>query len=519
MSTYTLIQGTIRGEASDVTTSDQRQTDRATPPWGLRGTRAGVWRAGVWLAGLFVVLVVFVIGGCSDSDEKLPPRKALKRADKGAGASGGQAAAVPDPQPLPADVPPRPVFAPAGMTDVAKRQTRLRDECFEVAETLLADFPADPAGWTLLGAVYRHFGDEAGAEKLWNHALAIAPDFPDAHRHLGDAALERGDLDGAEARYRLALEADPEALVVIDSLVETLLAKGDTAAATEILLGFLDRHPGVVEGWCLLGKTRLVEGDFGAARETFEKALEVEPTSRDAGHGMAAAIGSLGRETPLPVTLDLDRRLRDRREQGRPGRLLEALEALDGIGPVPWTATVNYWAAVAHARLGDATRAAIGWRRALELDPDDHDSREALATLYAETGRTREAMKLRQEWCDRDPANPAAWFGIGKLALSLELPEEAAKALEKVVALAPQRAEGHALLARAEATLDPAAALEAARRAADLDPTAPHLTILGDTLLRGGLRDDARAAYEKALALDSADDRAREALERLDSAR
>ena len=514
MSTYTLIQGTIRGEASDVTTSERRQTFRATRPWGLRGTRAGVW-----LAGLLVVLVVFVVGGCSDSDEKLPPRKALKRADKGAGASGAQAAAAPDPQPLPADVPPRPVFAPAGITDVAQRQTRLRDECFEVAETLLADFPTDPAGWTLLGAVYRHFGDEAGAEKLLSKALAIAPDFPDAHRHLGDAALERGDLDGAEAHYRLAFEADPEALVVIDSLVETLLAKGDTAAATEILLGFLDRHPGVVEGWCLLGKTRLVEGDFGAARETFEKALEVEPTSRDASHGMAEALGNLGRETPLPVTLDLDRRLRDRREQGRPGRLLEALEALDGIGPVPWTATVNYWAAVAHARLGDATRAAIGWRRAIELDPDDHDSREALATLYAETGRTREAMKLRQEWCDRDPANPAAWFGIGKLALSLELPEEAAKALEKVVALAPQRAEGHALLARAEATLDPAAALEAARRAADLDPTAPHLTILGDTLLRGGLRDEARAAYEKALALDPADDRAREALERLDSAR
>jgi predicted Zn-dependent protease len=59
-------------------------------------------------------------------------------------------------------------------------------------------------------------------------------------------------------------------------------------------------------------------------------------------------------------------------------------------------------------------------------------------------------MRLRQEWCDRDPANPAAWFGIGKLAYSLGLPEEAATALKNVVALAPERAEGHALLARAE---------------------------------------------------------------------
>ena len=124
-------------------------------------------------------------------------------------------------------------------------------------------------------------------------------------------------------------------------------------------------------------------------------------------------------------------------------------------------------------------------------------------------------MRLRQEWCDRDPANPAAWFGIGKLALSLGLPEEAATALKNVVVLAPERAEGHALLARAEATLDPAAALEAARRAADLDPTAAHFTLLGDTLSRGEQREEAAAAYERALALDPDDDRAKQALERL----
>jgi protein O-GlcNAc transferase len=489
-----------------VTTSEQRQIGRQARPCGPVGTPVGV---------LLAVLVI-VVSGCSAPEEKLPPRKAREKAgtgtEAGAPQAGSQADAVPDPQPLPADVPARPVFAPVGLTDAAKLQARLRDECFEVAETLLADFPADPAGWTLLGAVHRSFGDDVGAEKLWKQALTLDANWPDAHRQLGNAAVERGDLDDAEAHYRLALYADPEALVVIDSLVETLLTKGDTAAASELLAGYLADHPRVVEGWCLLGKTRMVEGDFGAARETFEKALEVEPTSRDASHGMAEALGNLGRETPLPVTLELEHRLRDRRDAAHSVR---PLEALDGIGPAPWAATVNYWAALAHARLGDTTRAAIGWRRALELDPDDHDSREALATLYAETGRTREAMRLRQEWCDRDPANPAAWFGIGKLALALELPEEAAKALETVVALAPERAEGYALLARAEATLDPAAALEAARRAADLDPTAAHFTLLGDTLSRGEERDKAAAAYEQALALDPDDDRAKQGLERL----
>ena len=60
-----------------------------------------------------------------------------------------------------------------------------------------------------------------------------------------------------------------------------------------------------------------------------------------------------------------------------------------------------------------------------------------------------------------------------------------------------------------------AAALEAARRAADLDPTAAHFTLLGDTLSRGEQREEAAAAYERALALDPNDDRAKQALERL----
>ena len=455
--------------------------------------------------GIGLVLAALLLPGCSEPEEKLPPRRSKKVAP--------QTAPVAETDALPAGVPPRPPVAPAGATDAAKLKARLREECFDVAEKLLAAHPDDPAGWTLLGAVHRYFGDDDGAEKLWNHALSLAPDSPDAHRQLGDAQFERGNFDEAGMHYRLALAADPGALVVIDSLVETLLAQSDTAAATEVLLDFLADHPRVAEAWCLLGKTRLVGGDAVAAREAFEKALEVEPTSRDAGHGMAEAIGHLGREPPYTVSLDLEHRLRDRRDAARPVRPLAALE---GIGPAPWAATVNHWAAVAYARLGDPTRAAIGWGRALELDPDDHDSREALATLLADAGRTREAMRVRQAWCDRDPGNPAAWFGIGKLAFSLGLPEQAAAAFRKVVALAPERAEGHAFLARAEATLDPEAALAAARRAADLDPTGPHLTLLGDTLFRGGQRDEARAAYEKALALDPEDDGARQGLRRLD---
>ena len=155
------------------------------------------------------------------------------------------------------------------------------------------------------------------------------------------------------------------------------------------------------------------------------------------------------------------------------------------------------------------------WRSAIELDPADTYSREALALHFENQGRSREAMRVRQAWCDHDPSSAAAWFGKAKLAMSLGLPDEAAEALRKTVLIAPERAEGQALLSVALARSDPDGALDAARKAAELDPTAPHFLLLGDTLARGGKNDTAAAAYERALALDPADDRARERLARL----
>ena len=446
--------------------------------------------------------------GCREPELLLPPPKVGK--SNAATASAVNDEAPSDPMPLPSDVPARPTFPRPRGTDAEWRESVLRDECFDLAETLLASAPSDPAGWLLLGAVHERFGDSGGARDLWNRALAIDRRLPEAHRQLGDEALRRGDSEEAERQYRDALEIDPDALPVVDKLVGVLLARGDLLGAGDLLAAFVAGRPRLPEGWCLLGKVRLLEGRPTDARKAFQKAIDADPLSRDASRGMAAAIRAEGTDTP--VAMELSHRLEDRRPSSRAERRIDLAAEADAT---PFAASVHYWAAVAHERLGDATRAAMAWRRAIEIDPDDGDSREALALLLENGGRTRDAMRVRQEWCDREPTNPAAWFGKGKLSLALGFPDEAATALKKVVAIAPDRAEGQALLSRALAGSDPEGALVAARLASDLDPTADHFALLGDTLGRGEDRSAAIAAYERALALDPAHDRAREALAKL----
>lgn len=459
-----------------------------------RGTKRAVALVGT---------VAIVLGGCREPELTLPPTKG--------GSRGGEPAAAEDvAMPLPADAPARPAFQRRDNSEAARRDAAIRDDCFAVAETLLASAPDDPAGWVLLGAVHEHFGSSEAAANAWRRALELDRRSAVTHRHLGDAAVRRDDVPEAERQYRAALDIDPDALSVVDRLVEILVSRGDLTGAIDVLSAFVAGRPEIAEGWCLLGRVRLLAGKPEAARRAFKRAIDADPTSRDAVNGMGEAIRAEGSDGPVDIALS--RRLRDGRSSSLADRRLEESE---GSALSTWAATVNYWAAVAHARLGDASRAAMRWRSAIELDPDDADSREALALHLENEGRSRDAMRVRQAWCDHDPVSAAAWFGKGKLAMSLGLPDEAAEALRKTVLIAPERAEGQALLAQALARSDPDGALEAARKAADLDPTAGHFLLLGDTLARGGENDKAAAAYARAGALDPGDDVARRRLDAL----
>ena len=85
------------------------------------------------------------------------------------------------------------------------------------------------------------------------------------------------------------------------------------------------------------------------------------------------------------------RRLEDRRPSSRADRRIDRAAEAD---LKRFASSVHYWAADAFARLGDPTRAAMAWRRAFEIDPEDGESREALALLLENAGRTRESMRV-----------------------------------------------------------------------------------------------------------------------------
>ena len=109
-----------------------------------------------------------------------------------------------------------------------------------------------------------------------------------------------------------------------------------------------------------------------------------------------------------------------------------------------------------------------------------------------------------QELAAIEPANPSYPLEVGRLYAELGQRPAAEAALREACRRDPQLAAGHAALARLYLD-DPAqgaAALEHARAAVDLQPTATHFGLLGTACRLNGDRQAALAAWKRAAELD-----------------
>ncbi len=105
---------------------------------------------------------------------------------------------------------------------------------------------------------------------------------------------------------------------------------------------------------------------------------------------------------------------------------------------------------------------------------------------------------------DEGASDVAAWIGLAETSYAIGDDSGARKAASRVVALAPDRAEGHAVVALVERRAgEPAKALAAAERAIKARPAMPTLWVLRGVLL-GDLNryNEARAAIAHAAKLD-----------------
>lgn len=324
------------------------------------------------------------------------------------------------------------------------------DEAADVARAAAERFPLLPAAQLEQARVARARGENAEERAALERAVEVAPGWSEARRTLAEWHDARGELDAARAQLERAVARVPRDALNRGFLADVLWRQGRPesrqAAAAEVEAA-VRLDPGYAWAW-----ERLEEWS-----EALGRADEAPRVARE--------IAARRADDPSSWVL-VARRL------ARPEDLSERLAALD---------------------------------RALALAPRLVEAHALKAELLKDARRFGEA---------REACWPAAFEGRRPAQLVLcEAKVRAAGGdvagamgeVRSLVAAEPDHYDGWAMLVEWAVELgEPAAAVEAARRLAELRPTfcAAH-GWLGHALDLAGDKAGARAAFERALQLDA----------------
>jgi tetratricopeptide (TPR) repeat protein len=131
--------------------------------------------------------------------------------------------------------------------------------------------PANPRSLYLLGRVFEHRGDLAGAEDAYRSSAQANPEYPDALASLGDLLLRTGRAVEAERLFREAIRFDREHGLANLSLGAMLFHRGHPELAVPHLQAGIQRELTHRPGQFMLGVALQELGRLDEAITTFRR--------------------------------------------------------------------------------------------------------------------------------------------------------------------------------------------------------------------------------------------------------
>ncbi len=288
-------------------------------------------------------------------------------------------------------------------------------------------------------------GDFRAAASYARQASEADPRNADAHRILGDAALEAGQEADAEREFTAAtvLESASAKAELGLGVVAERQKKWNTAASH--YRRALELNPKSVSAARGLGRSMSELGDKSAARIALGRAIEIDPSSADARNDFGVF---------LFRSDDLDRSVEELMEAVR----LEGNSALfhENLGRAfrrkkMWKEAerelaettrlapneTSAWTALGQTRVGEKKfdEAATALDTALALDPLDEEAAAALARVLADQGKLTEAEAALAKAIESNAKSPVLWNNLGVVRVERGSYALGVEAFQKALAL------------------------------------------------------------------------------------
>jgi tetratricopeptide (TPR) repeat protein len=256
--------------------------------------------------------------------------------------------------------------------------------------------------------------DAAGS---FSQAIALLPDFADAHNNLGTVRLEQGRPAEAAVCYQQLLQLNPEHVDAHFNLGVALAQQGrldEAAASYERALQINGQR---YDAWNNLGNVHKERRHWSAAIACYQQALRWQPSYVQAHNNLGQALAELGR-----------------------------VEEAIGSYQRAISLSPNY--AKAHSNLGSILaqqgrldEAASCYREALRLTPHFAEAHYNLGKVLGDQGRLEQAVACYAEAIRLQPDFAQAHYNLGKTLEDLGRLSDAVPVYQEAVRLSPKNVE------------------------------------------------------------------------------
>jgi predicted O-linked N-acetylglucosamine transferase (SPINDLY family) len=128
-----------------------------------------------------------------------------------------------------------------------------------------------------LGVALEEIGQRKEAEQSYRRAAALQPDYAEAHYNLANLMVERGAAGEAEQHYRKALLIDPDNADAHFDLANLLFNLGRLAESEQAYRSAIALRPGFTEAEFGLGNMLYGVARQAEAQQCYRRVLELKP--------------------------------------------------------------------------------------------------------------------------------------------------------------------------------------------------------------------------------------------------
>ena len=270
---------------------------------------------------------------------------------------------------------------------IALRLQQKPGQAVEILSSLCNDWPNAPFAHLQHGLARRELDDRVGAERSFERAVEVRPDFADGWLALADLRVANADVSGADKAFARYVDVAPQVPELRDAAAA--LGAGNGPDAEKLVRGRLQTHPNDIVALCLLADIAERHDRNADAGQLLRRAIQIAPGYTRARH--------------------------------------------------------NY--AVVLLRQNKADEALAECERLLERAPEDKELRKLRAAILVKLLEYEKSIEVCEELLEEDSDQPAVWTSLGHMLKSVGRRADSIEAYRKAIALAPSYGEPYWSLA------------------------------------------------------------------------